>query len=76
MENTVLGGKRIERLNWGCGDCLVPGWVNSDVKEGAGVIACDIREGLPFRLAEDRFAGTISTREDALRRARELRAGS
>jgi hypothetical protein len=35
-------------LNWGCGDWIVPGWVNSDVKEGEGVVACDIREGLPF----------------------------
>jgi SAM-dependent methyltransferase len=59
MENTVLGGMRIERLNWGCGDCVVPGWVNSDVKEGAGVIACEIREGLPFRTDSFDYAASI-----------------
>ena len=31
--------------------------------------------GLLAQLEEDRFAGEISTKEDALRRARELRAG-
>jgi SAM-dependent methyltransferase len=38
----------IRRLNWGCGDWVVPGWVNSDLKGADGVVACDIREGLPF----------------------------
>jgi SAM-dependent methyltransferase len=36
------------RLNWGCGDWVVPGWENSDLKGGDGVVACDIRDGLPF----------------------------
>ncbi|MDQ1455988.1 MAG: hypothetical protein QOH28_1608, partial [Actinomycetota bacterium] len=37
------------RLNWGCGDCGEPGWINSDIKEGPGVdISCDIRDGLPI----------------------------
>ncbi len=36
------------RLNWGCGDWIVEGWVNSDLKGGDGVVACDIRQGLPF----------------------------
>jgi SAM-dependent methyltransferase len=36
------------RLNWGCGDCGEPGWINSDLKEGPGVdLSCDIRDGLP-----------------------------
>ena len=35
------------RLNWGCGECGEPGWINSDIKEGPGVdISCDIRDGL------------------------------
>jgi SAM-dependent methyltransferase len=38
----------VRRLNWGCGEWVQPGWVNSDVKEAPGVMACDIREGLPF----------------------------
>jgi SAM-dependent methyltransferase len=41
-------GENPRRLNWGCGGCVVPGWVNSDIKEGEGVIDCDIRDGLPF----------------------------
>jgi SAM-dependent methyltransferase len=41
----VLG---VRRLNWGCGDWVAHGWVNSDLKAGDGVVECDIREGLPF----------------------------
>lgn len=37
-----------DRLNWGCGSWVEPGWVNSDLKEGPGVVAADIRSGLPF----------------------------
>jgi predicted SAM-dependent methyltransferase len=38
----------IVRLNWGCGEWTVSGWVNSDIKEGEGVeLVADIREGLP-----------------------------
>ena len=36
------------RLNWGCGSWVEPGWVNSDLKEGEGVVVADIRKGLPF----------------------------
>jgi SAM-dependent methyltransferase len=56
---TAMGGARIERLNWGCGECVAPGWVNSDVKERAGVIACDIRDGLPFRTDSFDYAASI-----------------
>jgi predicted SAM-dependent methyltransferase len=36
-------------MNWGCGEHPEPGWINSDVKIGAGIdISCDIREGLPL----------------------------
>jgi predicted SAM-dependent methyltransferase len=39
----------VRRLNWGCGDHLAAGWINSDVKAGAGVdLVADIREGLPL----------------------------
>lgn len=37
------------RLNWGCGPRGVPGWINSDVKDGEGIdLCCDIRNGLPL----------------------------
>jgi predicted SAM-dependent methyltransferase len=39
----------IRRLNWGCGTEPPDGWINCDIKEGAGIdISCDIREGLPL----------------------------
>jgi SAM-dependent methyltransferase len=41
-------GTETRRLNWGCGDSVERGWVNSDVKEGDGIVTSDIRQGLPF----------------------------
>lgn len=39
----------VRRLNWGCGTHPEPGWINSDIKEGAGIdLACDILDGLPL----------------------------
>jgi SAM-dependent methyltransferase len=38
----------VRRLNWGCGDWVVPGWINSDIKDGPGILSCDVREGLPL----------------------------
>jgi predicted SAM-dependent methyltransferase len=39
----------LKRLNWGCGEAGVPGWINSDLKEGPGIdITADIRQGLPL----------------------------
>jgi SAM-dependent methyltransferase len=36
-------------MNWGCGDSGVPGWINSDMKDGPGIdLSCDIRMGLPL----------------------------
>jgi predicted SAM-dependent methyltransferase len=41
--------QRIRRLNWGCGTEPPDGWVNCDIKDGAGIqISCDIRDGLPL----------------------------
>ncbi len=38
-----------QRLNWGCGDHLGAGWINSDVKNGGGVdLVADVRRGLPL----------------------------
>jgi SAM-dependent methyltransferase len=43
------GAERPRRLHWGCGDVVVPGWINSDLKSGPGVdLPCDIRQGLPL----------------------------
>ena len=40
---------QIKRLNWGCGGCGEPGWINSDIKSGPRVdLCCDIRQGLPI----------------------------
>jgi len=39
----------VRRLNWGCGDHVAPGWINSDVKQGAEVdLVADIKAGLPL----------------------------
>jgi predicted SAM-dependent methyltransferase len=39
----------VRRLNWGCGEWAQSGWINSDIKENAGVdIVADIRDGLPI----------------------------
>jgi predicted SAM-dependent methyltransferase len=39
----------VRRLNWGCGGHTLPGWINSDQKEGAGIdLSCDIAKGLPL----------------------------
>jgi SAM-dependent methyltransferase len=37
------------RLNWGCGDHLGAGWINSDTKKAPGIdLVADIRAGLPL----------------------------
>jgi predicted SAM-dependent methyltransferase len=39
----------LRRLNWGCGDHVAQGWINSDVKQGAEVdLVADIKAGLPL----------------------------
>lgn len=47
------------RLNWGCGDWLAPGWINSDIKEGPGILSCDIRRGLPLESDSIDYAVSI-----------------
>jgi SAM-dependent methyltransferase len=44
----VLTSANVRRLNWGCGGTAEPGWINSDQKEGPGILTCDILEGLPL----------------------------
>ena len=44
-----LRPRAVRRLNWGCGMHPLPGWINSDVKQGPGIdLSCDIRDGLPL----------------------------
>jgi SAM-dependent methyltransferase len=50
----------VRRLNWGCGDHIASGWINSDRKEGAGVdLVCDIRQGLPLEDGSIDYAVSI-----------------
>jgi predicted SAM-dependent methyltransferase len=50
MENgSVEENGSVVRLNWGCGSHTAAGWINSDVKDDAGVdLVADIRDGLPL----------------------------
>jgi predicted SAM-dependent methyltransferase len=44
-----LAESRLTRLNWGCGEHLAVGWINSDVKAEPGVdLIADVRRGLPL----------------------------
>ena len=52
MTTTTDTVATLRRLNWGCGESVEPGWLNSDVKEGPGIdISADIRDGLPIETA-------------------------
>lgn len=47
------------RLNWGCGEHLGAGWINSDLKRDPGIdLVADIRAGLP--LADDSVDYAVS----------------
>jgi SAM-dependent methyltransferase len=49
----------VRRLHWGCGSITPDDWINSDVKDGAGVdLCCDILAGLPL---EDESIDYISS---------------
>ena len=57
--DAVRGASAVRRLNWGCGEHVAPGWINSDVKEASEVdLVADIREGLP--LATDSLDYVVS----------------
>lgn len=46
-----------EKIHIGCGDAILPGWVNIDIEELPGVdLVLDVRQGLPFDSAEYVFA--------------------
>lgn len=50
----------MRRLNWGCGDHVAPGWINSDVKPGGHVdLVADIREGLPLESGSVDYAVSV-----------------
>ena len=50
----------MRRLNWGCGDHVAPGWINSDVKAGDHVdLVADVREGLPLETGSVDYAVSI-----------------
>jgi SAM-dependent methyltransferase len=50
----------VRRLNWGCGDHVAPGWINSDLKPGEQVdLVTDIREGLPLKSGSVDYAVSI-----------------
>jgi hypothetical protein len=39
----------VKRLNWGCGEHVADGWINSDVKDEPAIdLVADIRNGLPL----------------------------
>lgn len=53
-------GPAIRRLNWGCGEHLGSGWINSDVKDAPGVdVAGDIRDGLPLESESIDYAVSV-----------------
>src|SRR5687768_14949807 len=55
-----MAGQAVRRLNWGCGGHTLPGWINTDVKEGAGIdLSCDIRNGLPLETGSIDYAVSI-----------------
>jgi predicted SAM-dependent methyltransferase len=48
-ESAPPASARVRRLNWGCGEHPEDGWLNSDIKDAAGVdVVADVRAGLPL----------------------------
>ena len=55
-----MAGQAVRRLNWGCGGHTLPGWINTDVKDGDGIdLSCDIRQGLPLETGSIDYAVSI-----------------
>src|SRR4029079_10228638 len=50
----------VRRLNWGCGGHTLPGWINSDQKDGDGIdLSCEIAHGLPLETGSIDYAVSI-----------------
>ena len=59
MGTSTTTASPLRRMNWGCGDNRVEGWINSDRKEGAGIQhTADIMVGLG--LASDSIDYVVS----------------
>jgi predicted SAM-dependent methyltransferase len=57
---TTSTATEVRRLNWGCGGHTLPGWINSDQKDGEGIdLSCDIAEGLPLETGSIDYAVSI-----------------
>src|SRR3954462_11257925 len=57
---TTLTTTDVKRLNWGCGGHKLPGWINSDQKDGGGIdLSCDIAKGLPLETGSIDYAVSI-----------------
>jgi predicted SAM-dependent methyltransferase len=55
----------VRRLHWGCGENVVPGWINADRHVRPGVaIARDIREGLPLESGSIDYIVSIHALQD------------
>jgi predicted SAM-dependent methyltransferase len=56
---------RIIKLNWGCGPCIAPGWINFDVRDLPGVNRRgDIRKGLSLADASVDCVAAIHVLQD------------
>ena len=50
----------VSRLNWGCGSHVLPGWINSDIKQAPGIdLVADIKEGLPLAEGSIEYAVSV-----------------
>jgi predicted SAM-dependent methyltransferase len=59
-EPEYVAQSRLTRLNWGCGDHVAAGWINSDVKDQPGVdLVADIRMGLPLQADSVDYAVSV-----------------
>ena len=57
---TTTTATAVKRLNWGCGGHTLPGWINSDQKDGDGIdLSCDIAQGLPLETGSIDYAVSI-----------------
>jgi len=55
----------LRRLNWGCGPCVVPGWINSDRLSVEGIdLRCDIRTGLALESDSIDYIAAIHALQD------------